>query len=164
MEPQPNTEPHARPKRLLPPVALLLSIAAMIALDAWLPIVELPAASPWDAWLRWLGWAAIVAALTVNSAIALSFKRRGTTVFPFRESSVLVTGGLFRRTRNPIYVSMVVVLLGVAAVLGSLGPLVVVPLFMLWITHNVIRVEEQMLTAAFGDDYHDYQRRVRRWI
>lgn len=164
MEPQPNSPSHSRPKRLLPPVALLLSIVAMIALDMWLPIAELPAAAAWVVWLRRFGWAAIVAALTVNSAIALSFKRRGTTVFPFRESSVLVTGGLFRYTRNPIYVSMVVVLLGVAAVLGSLGPLVMIPLFMLWITHNVIRVEEQMLTAVFGDDYRDYQRRVRRWV
>lgn len=83
---------------------------------------------------------------------------------PFRESSTLMTDGLYRYTRNPIYVSMVVVLIGFAIAWGSLSPWLVPPLFVAILTRRVIRFEEAMLTETFGEAYLAYCSRVRRWL
>jgi protein-S-isoprenylcysteine O-methyltransferase Ste14 len=99
-------------------------------------------------------------AFTVNRR----FKRAGTTIRPFEDSSALVTDGLFAFSRNPIYLGAVVGLLGIFVVLGSLSPLAVIPPFVTIIRARFIAVEERMLEAAFGDAYRDYMKRVRRWI
>ena len=76
----------------------------------------------------------------------------------------LVTTGLYRFSRNPMYLGMVIVLIGLAAVFGNLwllaGPLA----FALYINRFQIKPEEQMMAAKFGADYAAYKSRVRRWI
>ena len=92
------------------------------------------------------------------------FDRAGTTIKPFETSSALVTRGVFSFSRNPIYVSMMLGLVGFFVVLGSLAPLVVVPAFFLIIRSGFVAVEEAMLEETFGDAYRDYKSRVRRWL
>ena len=92
------------------------------------------------------------------------FIKAGTTVKPYHESSELVTMGPFNLTRNPMYLSMTVFLLGLAILLGSLTPFFVIPVFIWIITTRFIRVEERMLEQRFGDSYRAYKTRVRRWI
>jgi len=92
------------------------------------------------------------------------FGRAGTTIKPFEKSSVLVTNGPFRFTRNPMYLSMTVVLLGVWLLLGTLGPGLIVPIFVVTIQRRFILVEEAMLRSTFGAEYEAYLQRVRRWI
>ena len=75
-----------------------------------------------------------------------------------------MTHGLFDHSRNPIYLSMVVALLGIFVVLGSLSPLAAVPVFVAIIRTRVIAVEEVMLEETFGDVYRAYESRVRRWL
>ncbi|MCA9239154.1 MAG: isoprenylcysteine carboxylmethyltransferase family protein [Planctomycetales bacterium] len=149
--------PHTT--RILPPYALLLAIALMFLLHKLLPLVSIE-----EKGLRVAGWCLIVCGLAVDSWIALWFQRQGTTILPFRDSSQLVTTGLYRYSRNPIYVSMVVVLVGVVLALGSVGPLLAIPLFIAWINRRVILVEEAMLRERFGAEYEAYCRRVRRWV
>ena len=94
----------------------------------------------------------------------MSFTRAGTPVVPFERSTTLVTGGSYRFTRNPMYLGMVLLLSGVAALLGTLSPWLVIPIFTAVIQTNFIRGEERFLEELFGDSYRAYKTRVRRWI
>jgi protein-S-isoprenylcysteine O-methyltransferase Ste14 len=144
---------------VLPPHVLLVAILLSLALDRWLPLVRL-----WRSPADYLGAAIIISGFLVNIFCALQFRRQQTTIIPFRESSALLTKGLYRYSRNPIYLSMVVVLVGFAFAWGSLSPWIVPPLFAWIITKRFIRYEEAMLLEGFGEQYRDYCRRVRRWL
>ena len=136
-----------------------MAILLGLALDRWLPLVQL-----WGRPWTYIGWGIILAALLANIVCDLQFLRRKTTVIPFRESTVLVTNGLYRYSRNPIYLSMVALLYGEAIALGSLSPWLVPTAFAAVVSQRVIRHEEAMLADKFGDEYRDYCQRVRRWL
>lgn len=148
-----------RPKFLYPPIYLLLALILMIVLDQIAPWVNL-IASP----LRYLGIVLMGVGLGPALWVNAKFKRAGTTIKPFEESSTLVVEGPFRLSRNPIYLGMVIFLLGLAILLGSLTPFLVVTAFAILIDRRFIRVEEAMLSRTFGAPYDDYRRRVRRWL
>jgi protein-S-isoprenylcysteine O-methyltransferase Ste14 len=112
----------------------------------------------------YLGLALLVAGFATIVGTAVAFHRAGTTIKPFEQSSVLITGGLYRITRNPIYVSMVVALVGLAVFLGSASPVLVVPAFAYLVDRRFIRPEETMLEQTFGAEYAAYKKRVRRWV
>jgi protein-S-isoprenylcysteine O-methyltransferase Ste14 len=92
------------------------------------------------------------------------FVRAGTNVIPFREVSSLVTSGVYRYTRNPMYLGMALVLLGCAVTVGVASALLIPVLFMVIIELRFIRPEERMLQGLFPQDYPAYCTRVRRWI
>lgn len=96
--------------------------------------------------------------------VNVKFRRAGTPIKPFEVSTALVVDGPFRVTRNPIYLGMVLFLFGVAMLLGSVTPILVVPLFALVIDRRFVRMEEAMLAKAFGPSYDAYKDRVRRWL
>ena len=79
-------------------------------------------------------------------------------------AKTLVTTGLYRFSRNPMYLGMVIVLIGLAALFGNLWLLVGPLAFALYINRFQIKPEEQMMAAKFGSDYAGYKSRVRRWI
>ena len=143
----------------VPPVILLVLLLAQFALHKWLPVFSL-VPTPWN----YVGIVFIALGVSVVVLPATSFSRAGTTVIPFNESSALVTSGLFRVTRNPMYVGMVSVLVGVAVLLGTLTPFVAPLLFVPTLNARVIQHEEVMLEEKFGDEYTAYKARVRRWI
>ena len=92
------------------------------------------------------------------------FKEHGTTVKPFEPSSALVTWGVFRIGRNPMYLGMTLALLGVAVLLGSLTPLAVVVGLAILFDLIFILPGERMLGATFGEEFRAYRERVRRWL
>ena len=114
--------------------------------------------------LVWIGRAPILVGVVINLIADAEFKRRATTVKPFEQSTALVTAGAFRFTRNPMYLGMVLMLVGVAILLGTGSPFLVVPVFMWLMTVRFIRVEETMLERVFGETFLEYKRRVRRWL
>jgi protein-S-isoprenylcysteine O-methyltransferase Ste14 len=124
----------------------------------FLPGGSLP--PPW----RWLGLAPLIGGLLLGAWAVRLFRKHETTIRPGQVSNRLMTNGPYRFTRNPIYVGMVLVLVGVALLLASLTPWLVVPVFICVIAINVIPVEEAMLAERFAQEYHDYCARVRRWI
>lgn len=77
---------------------------------------------------------------------------------------MLVTGGFFRYTRNPMYLGMVLLILGAAMLYGTAGALLPAPFFAWIIQRNFIRAEERFMEAAFGEEYLAYKKSVRRWL
>ena len=148
-----------RRPRVIPPVYLLAAILVMLALHFTVPIRQL---LYWP--MRWVGLVPIVGGVLIGGSSAVLFARRKTTIRPGEVSSALVADGPFGFTRNPIYLAMVLLLAGAALLLGSVSPWVVIPPFVWLINRNIIPMEEAMLTDAFGDEYRQYQNRVRRWI
>ena len=144
---------------VLPPTGMLLALLAMLALHFAIPLWQgLPVIA------RLLGFIPLGLGVYLSYATEWSFHQAGTTVQPFEKSSVLVTDGLLRLSRNPMYLGMVLVLLGVALLLGSLAPLGVILIFTGWISVQFIRHEEAMLASQFVRDWLEYKKRVRRWI
>ena len=146
-------------RRILPPVWLVLTLMAEYALHRWLPLTELLAA-PW----KYSGVVLMLLGIAMAATAANLFKRADTPVIPFERSTALVTTGWFRFTRNPMYLGMVLLLIGVAITLGSLGAWLPIPVFVAIIRLNFIRGEERFLSEIFGDPYRQYQQRVRRWL
>ena len=150
--------PFKKP-RILPPIWLAISIAAIFILDRWLPIAQLtPRLSHFSAWL--LPLPGLVCVLVPS----MSFLRAKTGLVPFTESTTLIRTGLYRVSRNPIYLGMVLILAGFAARLGSLGAWIPVPLFALIIHRNFVLNEEAFLLNIYGEEFREYMRQVRRWI
>ena len=149
---------EAKP-RVMPPVYFLASLVLMVVLG-FVPVgVDLiPSA------LSYVGGGLIVLGFGIVLVAARSFGKAQTTIRPFETSSALVTHGPFRFSRNPMYLSMVIVLLGTGLALGEVLPFVVIPVFATVLYLRFIRHEEAMMEAEFGDEYRAYKERVRRWI
>lgn len=144
---------------VMPPVVLLIAVVAMVGLW-WID----PTASAFPSPFWPVGAALIAIGFAIVIGCAITFGRRETTIRPFEQSSTLITAGIYARTRNPIYLAMVIALLGVWLVLDGVLGLAVIPVFMWWITRRFIRVEERMLEETFGQAYRDYKKRVRQWL
>lgn len=145
---------------LLPPVLLLISAAAMIALMRAAPLASL---LPEPANLV-LGLPLAVAGLGLAVAAKRQFRRIGTTVNTFDAPAVLVRDGLFAYSRNPMYLGFCLALLGFAIKLNAASGFLVVLLFALTVDLWYIRHEERQAAVAFGEEYEAYRRRTRRWL
>ena len=144
---------------LVPPVYFLAVLGVMAVLHRYLPLSQW-LATPY----RYMGIIVIVLSTGLALWAALLFKRADTGIVPFTPATSLVAAGPYRFTRNPMYLGMAGTLLGVALLLGTLAPLVAVPVFVALIEWRFIRAEEAMLTANFGEAYTAYKARVRRWL
>ncbi len=145
--------------RIPPPLLMLLcAVSGYLLARVW----------PWPVLLV-PGWgvvALMLSGLAVNLLPKLAFRRARTTVNPLRPAAAtsLVTGGIYRHTRNPMYLGQALLLLGAMLWLGSTAALLVVPLFVGWISRFQIQPEERVLSARFGADYAAFRRAVRRWL
>lgn len=146
-------------KRVLPPTYFLIAILVAICLHLFIPLRQL-LVFPW----RLVGVLPLLAGIVLNLVADQSFKKRNTTVKPFEKSSALVTDRVFGFSRNPMYLGMTLILLGVALLLGSLTPLAVVIALPVLLDRLFIVPEERMLEASFGDEFRRYRQRVRRWV
>ena len=92
------------------------------------------------------------------------FLKNATTLQPSEEPTLLVTSGPFRISRNPIYLGMASILLGVAVLFGTLVTLAFPVIFDTLIEFFIIPGEERKLEKIFGEPYRKYKKSVRRWI
>ena len=148
--------------KIPPPLVAAVVAALMVSVSFWLgSVLSLPPAVRVGAALM---LAAVGASFDLVSLLA--FRKARTTINPLRpeRSKAVVTSGLYRITRNPMYLGLVLILTGLALYLDSpwtlLGPVV----FAAYITRFQIQPEERALTAHFGADYTAYCARVRRWL
>jgi protein-S-isoprenylcysteine O-methyltransferase Ste14 len=153
----------ARPSRFpWPPLLYLAAIAISVGLWVLYPLPWF--GSPLSDILFAVGCVAVVGVVATEVSAMRTLARANTTVRPDRGSTQLVTSGPFSFTRNPIYLGNTLLMLGIAMISGVLWfvPLAVVAAFL---TQKLaIEPEERHLATRFGKRYHDYARRVRRWI
>lgn len=146
----------------VPPLAVVAVAAALMALIAWaFPVAEFRFTPPMALAGAMVGLGAAIAAAGV-----LAFRRARTTVNPMTPdaSSSMVSTGIYRLTRNPMYLGFLLALVGWALMLGTLLALVPVALYVGYMNRFQIVPEERALRGKFGADYDAYAGRVRRWF
>jgi protein-S-isoprenylcysteine O-methyltransferase Ste14 len=117
--------------------------------------------------LRWVLLSALGGAgLIVGSAAVWAFHRARTTVNPWRPqaSSALVVSGIYRRTRNPMYLGLALALAGWGLYLANVYALLLACTFVPYMNRFQIRPEERVLQHTFGNSFREYCRQVRRWL
>jgi protein-S-isoprenylcysteine O-methyltransferase Ste14 len=144
---------------LLPPSYLLIFLLFAIGLHFVLPIAHI-VPFPYNL----VGLLLIAIGIWLNLWADGLFKTNETTVKPFEKSSALILDGPFRFTRHPMYLGMVIGLLGLAILLRSLVTFFVTIAFAITMTVVFIHPEEKAMKEAFGNEYLDYKARVRRWV
>ena len=142
-----------------PPLIFLAGLAVGFGLEALLPGASLPGAVRWV-----LGGVLVVAGLALLASFNTSFSRKGTAVEPWKPTTAIVTGGPYRLTRNPAYLGMALVYVGIALLAEALWVLAPLPVVLAVIDRGVIAREERYLEREFGREYLDYKGTVRRWI
>ena len=147
--------------KIPPPAYMLIFAACMWLLNRYFPMHDVIP----TAW-RKAGLVIIGSAFLLDLSSLFLFFRRKTTPNPFspEKASQLVTSGMYRITRNPMYVGLAVLLTGWAIYLGGLSPFLLIPLFIAVLTYQQIIPEEKILQEKFGQAYLDYKKSVRRWL
>ena len=147
--------------KIPPPVYMLLMAVLMWLLDRVLPIIEL-IHTPWNK----LGFLPIIFALFADGMSLMQFFRSHTTVNPMHpeKAATLVTTGMYQITRNPMYVGLLLLLIGWAFLLGSFSPFFMLPVFIVVITSQQITPEEKSLEENFGQQYLDYKKMVKTLV
>jgi protein-S-isoprenylcysteine O-methyltransferase Ste14 len=131
----------------------------MIALHWFLPLALI-----YNWFLFSIGLVIIIFGLVMSFRAEGQFRKHETTVDHLGNSAKLVIDGWYQYSRNPMYLSLLVLLVGVWLSLGSLSPLVIIPIFIFLTERWYIKQEEIRLLAIFGKEYVSYQKRTRRWI
>ena len=146
----------------VPPVAITLIVAALMWLASTLtPASFLPGKARMICTTLFT-----MAALVIGIAGVAAFRQANTTVNPLEPEncSQLVDSGIYRYTRNPMYLALLFALLGWGSFLNNPWSLVPVAAFVLYIDHYQIRPEENALETAFGEAFQRYRQRVRKWL
>ncbi len=143
----------------IPPLWLGIFIAMAWALDAWFP----GWATGW-AWLRPVGYGLVGLGLLAMALALIEFLRNHTTFVPRRVPTAFLQHGIYRFSRNPIYLGDALVLAGLILAWDVLPALLLVPLFMALIARRYIAGEEAGLEARFGAEFLAWKKRVRRWL
>lgn len=161
---QPMTETRDAPAvRILPPAVPLITILAGVGLERVWPIdlgVALPAPVR-----HWIGGAIIAGAVLGLGVWSIAlFRRAGESEIPWTPTHRFQERGPYRLSRNPMYLQLILISIGVAILLASWWVLALTPLTAWVLQRFAIRPEEAYLERTFGDDYRAYKSRVRRWI
>ena len=115
---------------------------------------------------QYLAAALAIVGVTFDLLGLLAFRRSRTTINPMKPSkaSALVTGGVYRVTRNPMYVGLALLLAAWAVHLSMLWPFIGPVLFVIYMNRFQIGPEERVMRGKFGEEYAAYAARVRRWL
>ena len=143
-----------------PPIAWALAVVVGLALDWLMPLSFVPAAVP----ARGLGALIFALALALFAWAIATMTRAGSNVPTSLPTTTIVDAGPYRFTRNPIYLGMVLGLIGLAIAFNSLWLLLALAPFAVVIRYGVVAREEAYLERKFGDVYRRYRSRVRRWL
>jgi len=158
-DPAPHEDRHGPGVRLHPPLIFGISILCGIVLYKLHPLPM-----PYGLHDTLYGGIVITIAFAIALWAILEFYREGTDVRPDRPDSTLLTDGPYRFSRNPLYISLALVQVTAAIWLNNLWILLLTPLSVVIISRYAIRREEHYLAKLFGQKYHDYKKRVRRWL
>ncbi len=146
-------------KKVFPPTYLLVAIILILLLHFTFPVATI-VRNP----LNLIGLFPLLIGVALNLIADRDFKRYQTTVKPYEESATLLTEGVYRYSRHPMYLGFVLILLGISLLLGSISPYVVVLIFSILMELVFIRVEEDMLNETFQEEWRQYKSKVRKWV
>ena len=161
MNPNPAL-PDRAAVRIFPPAAPLLTVVGGILVQRWSPAalsLDFPMA------LRWAGGLlAVGAVLFLGAWSVMLIRRSGQSENPWKPTTGLILSGPFRITRNPMYLQMVLVCIGLGIALNNAWILLLTPFCAIALDRLAIRPEEEYLEQKFGREYRAYLARTRRWI
>lgn len=152
----------SKPERKIPPLLLVIFLAIfMWVTSLFFPEIQIQT--------RFKVIAFVIPAtigILISIAGVVSFRAAKTTVNPMtpHTSSVLVTSGIYKRSRNPIYVGFLFLLIGWGLFLSNMFSLALTAGFILYMNRYQIQPEEEALEAIFGEEFLTYKNRVRRWL
>lgn len=145
----------------IPPVAVVIIFAALMASVAVIvpAVIEIPARRP-------IAGALVLAGALVAVAGVLAFRRHKTTVNPLapEQATRLVASGIYRISRNPMYLGFLLALAGWCVYLANGFAVILLPLFVAYMNRFQIQPEERALREKFGSSFDEYARTVRRWV
>jgi protein-S-isoprenylcysteine O-methyltransferase Ste14 len=144
---------------IAPPLLFVLPILVSLLLEWWLPTTFVEGAFRW-----FVGGLFFAAGVGLNVGGFVTQKRAGTDPIPFNPSTRIVSHGLYRFTRNPMYIGFALWTLGLAALVDSAWVLLAALIGVVLTDRIVITREERYLEYKFGEEYLSYKRRVRRWL
>ena len=145
--------------RFPPPLIYVLGLLAGWLLERKHPLVPLPRNFAIAA-----GIVLLIAGLALARSGARAIWKANSSIIPMRPTTAIVSDGVYRFTRNPMYVSMVVIYVGIALLIRAPWAIVLLPAVVIAVDRLVIAKEESYLRGKFGDYYMNYCSRVRRWI
>jgi protein-S-isoprenylcysteine O-methyltransferase Ste14 len=146
-------------KNVHPPILALIFITLAHLLGRF---IRLPFGLP--DFLQNFGFALIVIGFFLAVAAFMEFRKAGTTLDPHGSVKALVTNGVYKFTRNPIYLGFLLMVIGFPLNAGLYSGALVAPFFMVMVNQLVIEKEEAYLENKFGEAYTSYRSRVRRWL
>ena len=145
--------------KIIPPLVFLAGLVISFLANMWMPITVVSDLVAWA-----VGGILIICGAVLTGSAVLKFKDVGTTVRPDRAASTLVTAGPYKVTRNPMYLGLAIVYLGIAIAGQSVWALILLPIVLAIIQRWVIEPEEVFLEKRFGAEYISYKETVRHWI
>ena len=145
--------------KIPPPLVTLIFALAIYFSSRYFIVIEIPMRDI-------LSSIFIILGIFVTFSSARIFKKKETTVNPMKpdQATTLVTDGMFKITRNPMYLGMLLLLFGLSVFKGLIVGFIFLPLFVLYITIFQIIPEEEAMLNLFGEDYKSYSNKVRRWF
>ncbi|WP_019959906.1 methyltransferase family protein [Woodsholea maritima] len=143
----------------LPPILFFEALMAMVIIHKFWPLAKW-VSGPY----RWVGLALIMIGLVLTMGQAGRFRRHGANVRSHKAPTRFIHDGVYKYSRNPMYLGFLLALLGAWLFLGSAGALIPVVVFGLVMNFTWITYEEAYMRATFGDEYRAYCQRVRRWV
>jgi protein-S-isoprenylcysteine O-methyltransferase Ste14 len=144
---------------MIPPVCFLVSVIAMICLAIFIPgrsVVPFP----WNL----VGLLPFGAGAVLSIVVDRVYGKNAAARDAPDATHSLITTGIFRFSRHPMYLAHLLMLVGLAICLGVLIPLLVVPVFLLFLQVLCVAAEERALKERFGESWSRYRREVRRWL
>lgn len=154
-----DNENNTKNRKIMPPTYFVSLLVLSIVLNLIFPFKKL-VTPPYS----YFGIAFIILGIVMNIWSDSLFKKIKTTIKPHEMPTSLVMSGPFKINRNPIYLGLVLILIGTALILGSLITFFTPIIFIIIINMLFIPMEEKNLENIFDREYADYKKRVRRWI
>lgn len=145
--------------KIHPPIVALFYIVLAMVLQRFIPI-----RFHVDVSVRYIGLGLTFIGFMLAAGSFIEFRKARTTLDPHGTVKALVTGGIYRFTRNPIYLGFLLMVIGFPLNYDSLWGIVCAPFFIITLTMLVIQHEEAYLEKKFGDEYTSYKSSVRRWL
>ena len=145
--------------KIPPPLVALIFGILVIYSKSTFPKIEI-------GWGGFFGSFMIIIGLIIILSAIIQFKKYKTTITPLNPSNAtkLIVHGIYKFSRNPMYLGLLLILFGISIILNPIGGLLFVLLFILYINHLQIIPEESAMLDLFKDDFLKYKENVRRWI